>query len=77
MAKDGALIVRATAIAILVPKIFRRTVISFPFSFKVVRVTGGNLDHVQAGNSKQLFYASFSCDWLNQRLTAQDGGQRS
>src|SRR5215469_8685883 len=45
MAEDGALIVRATAIATLVPKIFRRTVISSPFLFKVVRVTGGNLDH--------------------------------
>src|SRR5271155_720531 len=45
IAEGGALIVRATAIATLVPKIFRRTVISSPFLFKVVRVTGGNLDH--------------------------------
>src|SRR5215469_15530113 len=45
MAEDGALIVRAAAIATLVPKIFRRTVISSPFLSKVVRVTGGNLDH--------------------------------
>src|ERR1700751_4356773 len=44
MAKDGALIVRATAIATLVPKIFRRAVISTPSLFKIVRVTGGNLD---------------------------------
>src|SRR6516165_371900 len=45
MAEDDALIVRATAIATLVPKIFRRTVISSPFLFKVVRVTGGDLVH--------------------------------
>src|SRR5215475_9728976 len=44
-AEDSVLIVSATAIAALVPKIFRRTVISSPFLLRVVRVTGGNLDH--------------------------------
>src|SRR5215469_9428388 len=62
MAEDGALIVRATAIAALVPKIFRRKVISSPFLPKAARVSGGNLDHVihpevsrrKAGNSNQF-----------------------
>src|SRR5580658_3760219 len=46
-AEDSVLIVSATAIATLIPKIFRRTVISSPFLLRVVRVTGGNLDHAE------------------------------
>src|SRR5262245_49636290 len=42
-AEDGTLIVRATAIATLVPRIFGRTTMMPPCL--VVRVTGGNLDH--------------------------------
>src|SRR5262245_37580907 len=50
MAEDGALIVRTTAIATLVAKIFRRNSMMIPLmhslrSCLVVRVTGGNLDH--------------------------------
>src|SRR5262245_3503747 len=47
LAEDGTLIVRATAIARLVPKIFRiRTAMMMtPSLYLVVRVTGGNLDH--------------------------------
>src|SRR5215470_4872879 len=44
MAADGTLIVRATVIAILVPKIFRKTNTMIP-SCLIVRVTSGNLDH--------------------------------
>src|SRR5580704_11576320 len=41
MAKDGALIVRATAIATLVPKIFRRTVIHPPSCLKSFALPAG------------------------------------
>src|SRR5580693_4143505 len=44
-AENGALTVRATAIAILVPKIFRRTAMMILFVSLVVRVTGWNLNH--------------------------------
>src|SRR6516225_8904964 len=64
MVEDGALIVRATAIATLVPRIFRRTVISSPFLFKVVRVTAeiwitrpsGGLATVADGSQQQPVY---------------------
>src|SRR5262245_40732650 len=44
-AADCAVIVRAIAIATLVPKIFLRTAMIIPPFCLVVRVTGGNLDH--------------------------------
>src|SRR6516165_1379137 len=64
MADDDALIVRATAIATLVPKIFRRTVISSPFLFKsfalpaeiwITRPSGG-LPTVAHGWQQQPVY---------------------
>lgn len=61
--------VRASAIAILVPKIFRRPVITSPFSLKVVRVTAGKSGsrvhpevskrNRRLATATRLFYVSF------------------
>src|SRR5580704_7476704 len=53
-AEDGPLTVRATAIAILVPKILCRTAMMISLLSLLARVTGGDLDHAPVRHDHRL-----------------------